>query len=132
LAVFVCVLFLAGCGGDDDSSGSEEAEVQPAGKAQATNNPLAPSGEAVRSAKVEIVDFEYQPSPVTIQVGGKVIWLNEDSAEHTATLDDGSFTTGTLAEGTLKSESFKTAGVYPYHCEIHPQMRGELEVVEPS
>lgn len=132
LPVFLSIFFLAACGSDSDSSNSEEAEVQSGGEGQPARNLPAPSGEAVRSAKVEIVDFEYQPSPVTVQAGGKVTWLNEDSADHTATLDDGSFTTGTLAGGKLKSESFKVPGVYAYHCEIHPQMKGELEVVEPS
>jgi plastocyanin len=132
LPVFLAVLFLAACGGGSDSSNSEEAEGQAGGEGQPTRNPPAPSGEAVRSAKVEIADFEYQPSPVTVQAGGKVTWLNEDADDHTATLDDGSFTTGTLAEGKLKSESFKVPGVYAYHCEIHPQMKGALEVVEPS
>jgi len=59
-----------------------------------------------------------------------VTWQNEDSAEHTATLDDGSSTTGALAEGKLKSESFDTPGTYTYFCEIHPQMKGTVEVVE--
>jgi plastocyanin len=61
-----------------------------------------------------------------------VIWLNQDSTEHTATLDDGSFGTGALAEGKLESESFKTPGTYAFHCEIHPEMKGTVEVVEPS
>ena len=39
----------------------------------------APSGDAVRSAKVEIDDFAYDPDPVTIEEGGKVIWINLDS-----------------------------------------------------
>jgi plastocyanin len=69
---------------------------------------------------------------VTIQSGGKVTWLNRDSTAHTATLDDGSFSTGNLAEGKLKSESFKVPAAYPYHCEIHPEMKGAVEVVEPN
>jgi hypothetical protein len=70
----------------------------------------APSGEAPRTEKVEIADFAYDPDPVTVQVGGKVIWLKQDSAPHTATAEDVSFDTGTLEEGKLKSETFKQAG----------------------
>ena len=65
-----------------------------------------------------------------IQVGGKVTWINQDSAPHTATADDGSFDTGTLAEGKLKSETFRQPGTYTYICQIHPTMHGTLEVVE--
>ena len=83
-----------------------------------------------RSVKVEIVDFAYDPDPVRVQTGGKVIWQNKDSAPHTATADDGSFDTGTLEEGKLKSETFKEAGTYTYFCEIHPTMHGTVEVID--
>jgi plastocyanin len=147
LPAVVLVIFglaLAGCGDDDDSGGSgaggettatapEEgggAETEGEAPQQGANAP-APSGDAVRAEKVEIVEFTYQPDPVTIEAGGKVTWINRDSAPHTATADDGSFDTGTLEEGKLGSESFKDAGSYPYFCEIHPDMRGTVEVVEP-
>ena|SRR5215218_6914146 len=119
---------LAACGssGDDSSTGGGAAETT----AEPSGNAPAPSGEAVRAAKVKIVEFTYGPDPVTVQVGGKVIWQNEDTAPHTATADDGSFDTGTLARGKIKSETFKRAGTYPYFCEIHPTMHGTVEVVE--
>jgi plastocyanin len=120
-------LALAACGGSDDSSTETEAATDTTAE---SNSAPAPSGEAQRSEKVEIVEFTYGPDPVTVQAGGKVIWLNEDTAPHTATADDGSFDTGTLERGKLKSETFKQAGTYPYFCEIHPTMHGTVEVVE--
>ena len=84
---------------------------------------------SIRHVRVEIEGFEFVPSTVTIQEGGKVIWINRDSTEHTATLDDGSFDSGVLAEGKLKSESFKQPGTYAYHCALHPDMTGTVEVV---
>lgn len=118
---------LSACGGSDDSSTETEAATDTTTE---SNSAPAPSGEAQRSEKVEIVEFTYGPDPVTVQAGGKVIWLNEDTAPHTATADDGSFDTGTLERGKLKSETFKQAGTYPYFCEIHPTMHGTVEVVE--
>jgi plastocyanin len=145
LVLVVLGLALAGCGDDDDSggegSGGETTATAPeeggapepeGGATQQGANAPAPSGDAVRAEKVEIVEFTYEPDPVTIEAGGKVIWINRDSAPHTATADDGSFDTGTLEEGKLGSESFKDAGSYPYFCEIHPDMRGTVEVVEPG
>jgi plastocyanin len=120
-------LALAACGSSDDSSTETEAATDTTTE---SNSAPAPSGEAQRSEKVEIVEFTYGPDPVTVQAGGKVIWLNEDTAPHTATADDGSFDTGTLERGKLKSETFKQAGTYPYFCEIHPTMHGTVEVVE--
>jgi plastocyanin len=126
--LILLALGLGACGssGDDTSTASGGAETA----AEAGGNGPAPSGEAVRAAKVKIVEFTYGPDPVTVQVGGKVIWQNEDTAPHTATADDGSFDTGTLARGKIKSETFKRAGTYPYFCEIHPTMHGTVEVVE--
>ncbi len=133
----LAVLGFAGCGDDNgDDSGSVAttetgATTEEAGgdSAAAGGSEPAPSGDAALSEKVEIVDFAYDPDPVTIEEGGKVIWQNEDSAPHTATAEDGSFDTGTLEEGKLKSESFKEAGTYAYICSIHPEMEGTVEVV---
>jgi plastocyanin len=140
-------LGVAACGDDDSDSATNEPTVTTeAGDDSATTTEAedsttteagddsggsapAPSGDAALSEKVEIVDFAYDPDPVTIEEGGKVIWQNEDSAPHTATADDGSFDTGTLEEGKLGSESFKKAGAYTYICTIHPEMHGTVEVV---
>ena len=35
-----------------------------------------------------------------------------------------------IEQGKIGSETFKEAGTYPYFCEIHPDMRGTVEVVE--
>jgi plastocyanin len=140
LTALAIALAAVGCGGGDDgTTGGGESAPAPTTEApsaaeettsEAEGNAPAPSGEAVRAQKVEIVEFTYDPDPVTIQVGGKATWLNQDSAPHTATADDGSFDTGTLEQGKLKSETFKEAGTFPYHCTIHPSMHGTIEVVE--
>jgi plastocyanin len=126
----------AGCGdgGDDDTSPASTTEsagttAEAGDDSGASGNAAAPSGDAVRSAEVEIEDFAYRPDPVTVEEGGKVIWKNRDSAPHTATAADGSFDTGTIEEDKLKSETFKEPGTYAYVCSIHPQMHGTVEVV---
>lgn len=143
LVLTAFALALAGCGSDDDSTttttttedaaGEESGGQSSPGKANAQPGGVdapAPSGDAARSEKVSIVEFAYDPDPVTIEEGGKVIWVNRDAAPHTATADDGSFDTGTIEQDKLKSESFKQPGTYAYFCEIHPDMRGTVEVVE--
>lgn len=137
-------LSLTACGGDGDTTVTETKTAAPAEEAtettgttesettgeDSTESEPAPSGEAEGSEKVEIVEFTYQPDPVVVRTGGKVIWQNEDTAPHTATADDGSFDTGNLMRGKIKSETFKEAGTYPYFCAIHPTMHGTVEVVE--
>jgi len=127
----------AGCGGGSDSgstgssgSAGAEAESTEGGPIATTGgNAPAPSGDAVRSAKVEISSDAYDPDPVTIEEGGKVIWINRDSAPHTATAEDGSFDTGPIEEGKLKSETFKQPGTYPYSSSTGGQLQGTVEVV---
>ena len=76
-----------------------------------------------------MLDFEFSPANATIATGGKITWLNQGQAPHDATADDGSFATGTLEPGKLKSETFDEPGTYSYICTIHPQMEGTIEVV---
>jgi plastocyanin len=139
LCALICLgaLNFSGCGGggDDDTGSAATTEstgatTEAGDDSASSGNAPAPSGDAVRSAEVEIEDFAYNPDPVTIEEGGKVIWKNRDSAPHTATADDGSFDTGTLEEDKLKSETFKEPGTYTYICSIHPDMHGTVEVVE--
>jgi plastocyanin len=142
LPLALAALVLAGCGSSDDSTttttATEEAAEEESGaqaspgKGNAETNAPAPSGDAVRSARVSIVEFAYDPDPVVIEEGGKVTWVNRDAAPHTATADDGSFDTGTIAQDKLKSESFKDPGTYTYFCQIHPSMHGTVEVVASS
>lgn len=139
LAALVALsLGLAACGdsGSDSTSEAEtsppasEETTEPAETTESTGSEPAPSGEAAKSEKVDIVEFTYQPDPVVVQAGGKVVWQNQDTAPHTATADDGSFDTGTIEKGKLGSETFKEAGTFTYFCEIHPTMKGTVEVVE--
>ena len=125
---------LVACGGDDDGDNTvRDAEATPTTteEVQPETNAPAPSGEAVRSAKVEMVDFSFDPPTVIVQAGGKVIWQNEGEAPHTATADTGSFDTGTVDPGKLKAEAaaFKEPGTTSYICEIHPEMKGTVKVV---
>jgi plastocyanin len=138
-ALVALSLGLVACGdsgSDSTSSGAEttppasEEAMEDTESAESTESEPAPSGEAAKSEKVDIVEFTYQPDPVVVQVGGKVIWQNQDAAPHTATADDGSFDTGTIEKGKIGSETFKEAGTFTYFCEIHPTMHGSVEVVE--
>lgn len=135
-ALVALSLGLVACGDSGSDSTSTDAETSsPASEettteTESTESEPAPSGEASKSEKVEIVEFTYQPDPVVVQASGKVIWQNVDAAPHTATADDDSWDTGTIEKGKIGSEAFKEAGTFSYYCEIHPTMKGTVEVVE--
>lgn len=91
---------------------------------------LSAAGAAVLAADhaVDIAGFAFSPGSVTVTVGDTVTWTNADAQSHTATADDASFDTGTIAGNTSKSVTFATAGTFGYHCKIHPQMTATVVV----
>lgn len=104
----------------------------PAGSAPA-GSPAAGGGGCTTSseegaAQVGIENFTFSPGDVTAAVGETITWTNEDSAPHTATLDDGACDTGNIAQGSTAGLVFDAAGTYPYHCTIHPNMKGTITI----
>ena len=80
--------------------------------------------------KVLIKNFRFSPAKITIKRGTRVVWINKDSAPHTATATNKprSFDSGRLGQGERFSHTFRRAGKKPYYCEIHPDMRGRIIV----
>jgi plastocyanin len=78
---------------------------------------------------VSIQNFSFKPANITIKRGTRVIWINKEGTQHTATANNGrSFDSGTLGPGQRFSHTFKRAGKKAYHCEIHPSMKGSVTV----
>jgi plastocyanin len=78
---------------------------------------------------VSIQNFSFKPANITIKRGTRVRWINKDSTAHTATVNNGrSFDSGRLRPGQSYTHTFKSAGKKPYHCEIHPDMKGTITV----
>lgn len=77
---------------------------------------------------VTIQNFAFSPASLTVKVGDKVTWTNQDSVGHSATADDSSFDTGVLQQGQSGSVTFSKAGTYTYHCSVHPNMHGTIIV----
>lgn len=94
----------------------------------ATGAPEAGASSAAKK-KVTIERFAYDPSPLRVDAGTKIVFDNEDgSITHTATAKNGSFDTGDIKVGTTKSIVLRKPGVYKYSCTIHPFMHGKIVV----
>ncbi len=92
-----------------------------------------PDGSVVQGTeiKIEIKDFAFSPATITVKVGTKVTWTNQDSVAHTATSVDGTtFDTGLLNQGESGSFTFDKVGTYDYICTPHPRMQAKVIVVE--
>ena len=74
------------------------------------------------------------PSMVTIDIGGEVIWENNDTAAHTVTSGTPSgevgavFDSSLIAPGSTFSYEFEDAGTFDYFCMVHPWMAGTVMV----
>ena len=104
-------------GHDDDDDDDDEGDVPPEG--------TVPAG----SAEVRIVDDDedgFQPGTITVNAGQQVTFVNLDDEAHTAT--GANFDTGIMQPGQLVTITINEPGSYPYSCQIHPVMTGQLEV----
>jgi plastocyanin len=77
---------------------------------------------------VIIKGHKYVPPTIEVAPGSKVIWDNQDKVTHTATANDGSWTTGDIPGGGSREVTFPNPGTYPYYCEHHPSMTGTVAV----
>jgi plastocyanin len=83
--------------------------------------------ERANNGKVGIADFEFQPTPLRVKAGSKVVFANESRVTHTAT-EKGSFNTGKIKPGKSVAIAFKHPGTFTYFCSIHPFMHGKIVV----
>jgi len=82
----------------------------------------------------ETADGCFIPSMVTIDIGGEVIWQNNDTAAHTITSGtavegpSGVFDSSLVMAGSSFSHTFDAAGTFDYFCMVHPWMAGAVMV----
>jgi plastocyanin len=124
---------------DDDAVITNQAPITPTQNAsvQAGNN----SARTITSVITIPQDADdlgtgaYSPNSASVSGSSTVTWNNIDSTPHTATADDGSFDTGIINAGSSGSVLINTStetGIIPYHCSVHPEMRGTLQIIPSS
>jgi plastocyanin len=82
----------------------------------------------------------FDPATMTVSAGSTVLMANIGGEPHTLTADNGAFDTGRVAPGAENGRfaganaTFTVAdpGTYPFHCSVHPEMRGVLTVQGPG
>lgn len=80
----------------------------------------------------------FSPNQLTISVGAPLTWQNRTHEPHTIVSDDCrsrntcSFDSGFLGPNARFTLPPLKPGTYPYHCGIHPFMRGLLTIHPPQ
>ncbi|MFB3764781.1 MAG: cupredoxin domain-containing protein [Methanotrichaceae archaeon] len=94
----------------------------------AQNTGAAATASAQMKTPINIKDFAFDPSTVTVQAGTSVTWINLDTVPHTVTSTNGTFDSGILRPGRMFNYTFNDPGTYNYYCTIHPYMKGQVIV----
>jgi len=103
-------------------------------KAAAFAGLLLPFSTATASAGtthvVDIENFDFEQTPITAQLGDQVHWHNTTTATtHTSTADLFNLWSFTISHGADSPDrTFQQAGLFAYHCMIHPFMHGQVKV----
>jgi plastocyanin len=84
---------------------------------------------ALGPGEVGIDNFQFAPTPIVIEAGHSVTWINRDDVPHVIASKDGSFTSSSVldTEGRFTAV-FPRAGTYDYFCSLHPKMQGRIVV----
>lgn len=93
-----------------------------------TGKSAASSSRVAGNGTLTIKNFMFMPADVAVKAGTRVTWTNHDSSPHTATANQGAFDTGAIKDGQSMSVTLRKAGVYAYHCDFHPFMKGSITV----
>jgi plastocyanin len=116
----VVALAAAGCGGSNGSSTSS-------GSSSGASTAAASSSGGGVAIKMQNIAFD--PKAVTVKVGQKVTWTNEDTVDHNVTSQSGeTIKSDNFGKGGTFSFTPKTAGKISYVCTLHPGMTATLTV----
>jgi plastocyanin len=89
-----------------------------------------PAEAATKSISIVSRTAGFSPAVISGPEGTTFAWKNNDSVTHTSTQDSplALWTTGNISPSVTKSVTVASAGIYPYHCAIHPSMLGTVKV----
>ena len=141
-ALAALVLIVAACSGAPSTTPSESAAASSAAasesEAESESAEASESEAAEGDVTVTLVGFAFTGDEVddsgdvptlTIPVGTRVVFVNEDPAPHTATHGtdgaaeaDAAFDIGIRETGASGSFTFEEAGEFPVTCKVHPDM----------
>ena len=95
-------------------------------------------GESVVYIAETPVSWQYSPQNVVVVIGinNTVAWVSHSYTEDTVTGGANgtaiAFDSGPISPGQIWSYTFVSPGVYNYHCEYHPWMKGTVTVLAES
>src|SRR5512132_2383356 len=118
----VVALAAAGCGSSNNSSTSS-------GSSSGASTSTAAASSSGGGVTIKMQNIAFDPKSVTVKVGQKVTWTNEDTVDHNVTSQSGeTIKSDNFGNGATFSFTPKTAGKISYVCTLHPGMTATLTV----
>ena len=78
--------------------------------------------------KLTIDNFTFKPDTITVPVGTKITWQNDDDIPHSIVETTGKFHSPALDTEDKYTFTFDKAGTFEYFCGLHPHMKGKVVV----
>jgi len=130
IATLATAVALAACSGTSATTGPATQGPQATQGPAATTAGSAVCTDSTGTTTVQATVANFQWGPVSAKVGDVITWTNSDTAPHKVALDDGSCTMSSSIAGSGGKASlvFSAAGTYPFHCAIHPSMKGTITI----
>jgi plastocyanin len=120
LACAALALVAAGCGGSNNGSG---------GASTSTSTSSSSSTASGGAVVIKMQNIQFDPKAVTVKVGQKVKWVNEDTVAHDVASQSGEMIKSpTFGHGGSFEFTPTKAGEIKYVCTLHPGMDATLTV----
>ncbi len=117
-------LVLAAC----SSSGSGSSAAAPSAAAPSAAAAACAEATGTGGVAASIKDFQFEPNAISAKAGDLITFTNAGAVAHNVTLDSGGCATPNVQPGSSDGLRITVAGTYPFHCTIHPDMKGTITV----
>jgi plastocyanin len=81
-------------------------------------------------SRITIDNFTFKPDVITVPVGTKITWENDDDIPHSIVETAGKFHSPALDTEDKYAFTFDKAGTFEYFCGLHPHMKGKVVVTQ--
>jgi plastocyanin len=86
------------------------------------------SGWSDEGSRIGIDNFKFAPTPLTVEKGTEVTWINHDDIPHSIVLNSlGVRSKAMDTDGTF-TYKFDKSGTFFYVCGLHPYMQAKVVV----
>jgi plastocyanin len=84
---------------------------------------------ALAPNEIGIDNFKFAPSPLTVQSGTKIVWINNDDVPHLIVSTQNKFRQSPVLDTNQRfAITLTKPGSYDYFCSLHPVMQGRIVV----